>query len=83
MPDSPFNSFLAVTLSDTVDIPKINDRYPDAIFVGGAGNAVIVTQVGGTVTLNGLLAGHIYPISPKRVNSSSTTAANLVALWRV
>jgi hypothetical protein len=51
------------------------------IYVGGAGNLVVVKPNGSTVTITGALAGTIIPIKAIRVNSTSTTATNLVALY--
>lgn len=66
---------IPITKSDTADLnPKIQ-----SIYVGGAGNLVIMTPAGDLVTFNGALAGHIYPIKPLRVMAASTTT-NLVGL---
>ena len=71
-----YNDGEAITPSDTV-----NHTWTfDAIHVGGAGNIVVVLENGVTVTLNGCLAGHVYRLRGVRVNSTSTTATNLVGL---
>mgnify|MGYP001602506911 FL=1 len=71
-----FNQGLAITPSDTV-----NHTWTfDAFLVGGAGNVVLVQEDNVTVTLTGLLAGHVYRIRGIRVNATSTTATSLVAL---
>ena len=67
----------AITPSDTVGFTKGLCR---AIYVGGAGNFVALVD-GVAITFNGALAGNIYPIQATRVNSTSTTATNLVALF--
>ncbi|MGQ0836335.1 MAG: spike base protein, RCAP_Rcc01079 family [Gammaproteobacteria bacterium] len=46
---------------------------PDAILVGGAGTLIVTWEDGSTDTLNGLLAGNIYPISPRRVTGGTAT----------
>ena len=76
MPDSPFNQWQAITTSDTVDLPFITQ----AVWVGGAGNVVAVMQSGVTGTFTGVTAGAVLPIAARRINASSTTATNLVAL---
>lgn len=72
----PAYDAFAITPSDSV-----NFNSPcRAFLVGGAGNVAIVTPSGNVVTLTGLLAGVIYPIVAIRVNSTNTTATNLVGL---
>lgn len=51
------------------------------IYVGGAGNIVAVKPNGNTVTFSGVVAGTVLPIRAIRVNSTSTTATNLVGLY--
>lgn len=71
-----YNRGAAITPSDTA-----NESNPfDAIHVGGAGTIVVVLETGETVTLVGCLAGHVYRVRGIRVNSTSTTASNLVGL---
>ncbi len=52
-----------------------------AIYVGGAGDVSITTLKGATVVFSGAVAGSVLPIACTRVNSSATTATNLVALF--
>ena len=68
----------AVTPSDTV---SYDGRVARGLYIGGSGNAVIVTDAGATVTFVGLQAGFILPVRHTRVNSTSTTATNLVAMF--
>lgn len=68
---------VAVTPSDTVNFARGLCR---AIYVGGAGNFVAIVD-GAAITFNGALAGNIYPIQATRINSTNTTATNLVALY--
>jgi hypothetical protein len=75
----PFNNALAITTSDTVDLPL---GLCDAVYVGGAGNIAGVLENGKAVTFSGALAGHVLPFKFSRINSTSTTATNLVALYR-
>lgn len=77
----------AVAKSDTVDFPKVGASPPgsvacaDALYVGGAGDVVAVMDDNSTVTLSACLAGTIYPIRMRRVNSTNTTATLLAALY--
>lgn len=68
----------AVTPSDTADIPHGTVK---ALYVGGAGNLVAVGQDGENATFNSVPAGTVLEINAKRVNSTDTTATNIVALY--
>ena len=68
---------VAITASDTDDLPHLTR----AIYVGGAGNMVVVWEDGTTTTFTGVTAGSVYPVRARRVNSTDTTASELVALW--
>jgi len=82
-----YNFASAITLSDTVNILVPSQRSPsttcDAIYVGSGGGIVAVLQNDATVTLAGAVTGTIIPIAVKRVNSTSTTASSLVALFNI
>lgn len=74
----PYGRGFAITTSDTVNFTTVPCR---GIYVGGAGNMVVLMNDGQTITLNGVTAGTIYALRAKRVNATSTTATNLVALY--
>lgn len=76
-PDSPAVLGSAVTPSDATDF----SRLTRALWVGGAGNVVVVWYDGTTSTLTGVPAGTLLPVRCKRVNSTSTTATSIVALF--
>ena len=77
MSDSnPSSGLVAITPSDSTDI-GVRIR---AIWVGGAGNVAVVCHDGSTQTLVGAQAGSIIPILARRVNSTNTTATNLVGM---
>lgn len=79
-----FNAAAAITKSDTVDIViPAGKALTDGIYVGGAGNLVVVFQDDSTATITGALAGTILPLAIKRVNSTNTTATAMVALWQI
>lgn len=67
-----------VTTSDTVDGPF----EFDALYVGAAGNVVVIRSDGVAVTFVGVPASRILPVRGKRVNQTNTTASSLVALKR-
>jgi len=66
-----------VTKSDTVDL-----AHPSRwIYVGGAGAVNLLTISGTTVTFAAVPVGTLIPIRAVRINSTSTTATNLLSLW--
>lgn len=71
----PYTKAVAVTLHDS------NDQSAPAFFCGGAGNLKITTTDNDVVTLNGLLAGHVYEIAVKVFWSTGSTATNIVKLF--
>lgn len=69
--------FVAVT-------PSNSDNLPDGVrglYVGGAGNAVLVDTAGNAVTFTAIPAGSFLPVQVLRVNSTNTTATGIVALY--
>lgn len=75
---SPANRAEAVTPSDSTNLTN----PASALYIGGAGNVVVITTGGDTVTFNSLAAGSILPLRVARVKSTNTTATNIVALWQ-
>jgi hypothetical protein len=75
--DDPARSAVAVTPSDTTEFSTVTR----ALFVGGAGAVTALMADGTTCTFTGVTAGSVLPIRIRRVNSTSTTATNMVALW--
>lgn len=78
MPDV-FNQWVAVTPSNTVDLPWLTH----SVWVGGAGNVAAVMQDGSVGTFTGVTAGELLPIIARRINSTGTTATNLVAMREI
>lgn len=70
-------SWKSVTPSDTVNIPG---GVPKGIYVGVAGNIALVSFEDVAVTLANVPVG-VHPLRPKRINSTGTTATNIVALY--
>lgn len=77
----PADTFAAITPSDTVDLTLRQGMYPRGIYVGVGGDVVIVTQGDNAITFKNAVSGSVLPVRAKRVNSTSTTATNLVALY--
>ena len=70
--------YQSVTPSDTVDLTGGMCR---GLWIGGAGNVVVITAKGTTVTISGALAGSIIPGYFTRVKSTSTTATLILAIY--
>jgi len=69
--------WVAVTPSNSTDLVS----GARGIYVGGAGDVAAVGQDDVAVTFVGVAAGTILTIQPKRINSTSTTATSIVALY--
>jgi len=75
---APARFAFSITPSDTVNFAT-NTR---GIYVGGAGDVVVVTEGDGSVvTFVGAVAGTVIPINASRLNSTSTTATSLVGMY--
>lgn len=75
--DAPATKAFAITPHDTTKF----DENVRAIYVGVGGDIVIVVKDGeSAITFKNAQTGSIIPIRACRVNSTSTTATNLVGL---
>ena len=74
---NPSTLAVAVTPSDSTSFTQGPCR---ALYIGGAGNVSLQSN-GAAVVFVGLAAGTILPVETPRVNSTSTTATNIVALF--
>lgn len=70
-------SFESVTPSDTDNLTRLTR----ALYIGTAGNVAVESEEGDSVTFSAVLGGSILPIRVRRVNSTSTTATNIIALY--
>jgi len=75
--DAPAEGFAAISLSDSGSLPFTTR----GIYVGVAGDVVAVNSAGTAVTFKNAVAGSVLRIMAVRVNSTGTTATNLVALY--
>ena len=71
----PVSDGFAITPHDSTNF----SRATRGIYVGTAGNIVVVFS-SGAVTFSNVPAGSILPVRAIRVNSTNTTASNLVGL---
>jgi hypothetical protein len=74
----PAGSYAAVTKSDSADITAGPCR---ALFVGVGGDVVAVTVADVAITFKNVPSGTTLPVIARRVNSTSTTATDIVALY--
>lgn len=77
--EAPAIDYEAITPGDTS--ASNHSQLARGFYCGGDGNVAVVSQGGTAVTLTGCVAGQVYAISSIRVNSTNTTATNLVALF--
>jgi len=75
--DAPASHAEAVTPNDGADLTT----SARGLYIGGAGDVVLVTTGGDEVTFSSLTAAAILPVRTARVKSTGTTATNIVALW--
>ena len=74
--DSPASRAEVVVPSDTVALTRV----ARALYVGVSGNIAVVMKDGTEVTFVAVPVG-IFPVSVSRVDSTSTTATNMIALY--
>lgn len=80
---NPINA-VAVSTSDTVNLPGINNAVGAFIVVGGSGNVVVDTVGGQTaVVFNNVPAGGVVGqgLRVVRVRTTNTTATNMVFVY--
>lgn len=75
---APALEYSAITTSDSTDFDGFFTR---GIYVGVSGDVVAVNKAGTPVTFKNASSGTILPIRARRVNATSTTATDLVALY--
>lgn len=85
-----YNKAVAITKSDTVNYdgstysaaPATKPIPAEAIFVGGAGIVVAIFEDGSSAQFT-CVAGEILPLKTIRVNSTTTSATLMIALYTV
>jgi hypothetical protein len=73
----PAEDASAVTPSDSTSLTNA----ARALYIGTAGNVTLVTIGGSVITFSNVQSGTILPVRTTRVNATSTTATNIVALY--
>lgn len=74
---APATFCVAITKSDATNFAAGECR---GIYVGVTGDVVVVTSRGDTVTFKAVPVG-VLPVRAVRVNSTNTTATDMVALY--
>lgn len=67
----------AVTPHDTNQLTNVSR----GLYVGVGGDVTVLTAGGQTVLFKAVPAGTVLPIRINRVNSTGTTATNMVSIW--
>ncbi len=75
--DTPSRRYAAITTSDATNLTELTK----ALFIGVAGNVVVVGLDDVPVTFKNCQAGSILPVRAKRVNATNTTATDIVGLY--
>lgn len=83
MSEGTAKGFVAVTLSDTVDIAVGKDgNFPRALRFGTGGTAVIIGIDGTSATFTNIADGETLQVGAKRIMSAgSSGVANIVGLY--
>lgn len=69
---------VSVSPSDTTDL---TDGATKGLYVGGTGDVVVTMANGADITLTGLSAGVVHPLSVTGVKLTGTTATGIVAMY--
>lgn len=75
--DGPARGAEAVTAHDSNELTYVSR----AIYVGGGGNIAVRMANDSTVTFTAVPGGTVLPIRVKGINSTNTTATNMVSLY--
>jgi hypothetical protein len=75
--DVPAEFSNAVTPSDTVNFTRVCR----ALYVGSGGNLAVVEGDASVTVFANVPTGYILPVRAIRINSTGTTASNIVALY--
>lgn len=80
-----FNAYKAVTPNDLVPVflQAGEAKHAAALYIGTAGDLAVTGTDGVTVVFKNVPAGTLLQIHAVTVNSTNTTASNIVALFRV
>ena len=73
----PADNAETVTPSDSTTLSNVSR----GLYVGTSGDVTVLMQGGQTVTFTAVPAGTVLPIQIQRVNSTNTTASDMVSLY--
>lgn len=81
----PFNLQQIVQPDDTADLPRFtsDQQLTGALYIGTAGDVVVVTQNNQPQTYKAVPAGTFINVAARRINATNTTATNMLALYVV
>lgn len=75
--EAPAKDAVAVTPSDSTNLTEGTCR---SLYIGVTGDVVVLFDSGNAITFKDVPVG-ILPVRAKRVNSTNTTATDIVALY--
>lgn len=75
--DAPGVRWFSVTPSDTDSLPAL----PRCLYVGGAGDMVVISKFGDSVMLKNIPAGTFVPFRADKILATGTTATYIVAIY--
>ncbi|MEI4488216.1 hypothetical protein V8J36_18640 [Frigidibacter sp. MR17.14] len=73
---SPASHLMAITPNDSTDLAQV----PRALNVAASGTVRMITQGGETADVY-VAAGIVFPLRPRRVMATGTTATGIRGLW--
>lgn len=81
----PFNVLRLISPDDTADLPMFaaSGRLTDAVYVGVAGDVVVVMADNSTQVFTVPTGGTYHPWAVRRINAVNTTAQQLIACYAV
>ena len=78
-----FNGYAAITPNDFVSVVAQAGKAAESLYVGTSGNVSVVGIQGTTVLFKNVPSGTVLSIKAITVNATGTTAADIVALYRL
>jgi len=73
---SPANKAFTITPNDVSELEEVTR----ALYVGSSGDISLIMKSGQTIIFSGVSAGSILPIRVSHINSTNTTASNIIGL---
>ncbi|MEM7620053.1 MAG: hypothetical protein AAF228_06260 [Pseudomonadota bacterium] len=73
---APASEAFTITPNDTTDLSLVTR----ALYIGTAGNIVVVMKSGSEVTFNNIPSGTVLSLRTTRIKATGTTATNILGL---